>query len=248
MKTAKFLGLSVGMAFLMFACGPKPQGEDAQVSEAQTVEKPAETSKSYALSTTESSISWIGSKVTGKHTGTFGLAEGNIAVDGDQIVGGKFTIDMKNILCEDLKEDQESHDKIVGHLKSADFFDVATHPTAEFEVTQVQAFNPEESMEVKEEYESEFKPAAANEHMIENPTHKITGNLTMRGTTLGITFPAKVVMEGGTIKAMAKFNIDRTLWNVKYGDEASVADKAKDKFVYNTVNVGFDIVANTPAM
>ena len=44
--------------------------------------------------------------------------------------------------------------------------------------------------------------------------------------------------------AKAKFNIDRTNWGLMYGDEASVVDKAKDKFIYNTVNVSFDITAN----
>ena len=61
---------------------------------------------------------------------------------------------------------------------------------------------------------------------------------------LSIAFPAKLIVEEGIIKAEAKFNIDRTLWGVMYGDEASVADKAKDKFVYNTVNIGLILEAD----
>ncbi|MGB5979935.1 MAG: YceI family protein, partial [Cyclobacteriaceae bacterium] len=82
------------------------------------------------------------------------------------------------------------------------------------------------------------------EYKISNPTHKITGNLTMRGNTKSITFPAKVDMSGDQITARAKFNIDRTEWGVSYGDESKAVDKAKDQFIYNTVNVGFDIVAD----
>lgn len=80
--------------------------------------------------------------------------------------------------------------------------------------------------------------------MVTNPTHTITGNLTMRGTTKSVSFPAKVSVDANSIVAEAKFNIDRTDWNLSYGDESSVVDKAQDKFIYNTVNVGFSLVAN----
>jgi accessory colonization factor AcfC len=56
-------------------------------------------------------------------------------------------------------------------------------------------------------------------------------------------------MEGGVLKAKANFNINRTDWGLMYGDEAGAVDKAKDKFIYNTVNVGFELEAgaNTSA-
>ncbi len=82
-----------------------------------------------------------------------------------------------------------------------------------------------------------------SEYKIDNPTHAITGNLTMRDTTLSITFPANVSVTDGTVSAEAKFNIDRTNWNVSYGDETDPVAQAKDKFIYNTVNVGFNITA-----
>lgn len=50
------------------------------------------------------------------------------------------------------------------------------------------------------------------------------------------------------LKALANFNINRTDWGLMYGDEASVADKAKDQFIYNTVNVGFTLEAGTGSM
>ena len=81
--------------------------------------------------------------------------------------------------------------------------------------------------------------------MVENPTHFISGNLTLRGVTKNITFPAAVSLDNGTVKAKANFNINRIDWNLKYQDESSVADKAKDKFIYNTVNVGFELEAGT---
>jgi len=80
--------------------------------------------------------------------------------------------------------------------------------------------------------------------MVANPTHWISGNLTLRGNTKNIKFPAAVSLRNGEVSAQAGFNIDRTQWGLSYGDEATAVDKAKDQFIYNTVNIGFDIKAN----
>jgi accessory colonization factor AcfC len=53
-----------------------------------------------------------------------------------------------------------------------------------------------------------------------------------------------VSMMDGELSAKAKFNIDRTEWNLSYGDEANAVDKAKDKFIYNTVNIGLEVTAS----
>jgi polyisoprenoid-binding protein YceI len=75
----------------------------------------------------------------------------------------------------------------------------------------------------------------------------VTGNLTMRGTTKSVTFPANVMMQGDKVMAKAMFNIDRTAWGLMYGDEGSITDQAKDKFIYNTVTVGLDLVGSVPS-
>ncbi len=241
-----FLNYSVlGLALLIFSCSPQAdEGTNAEVSEAQEVQEVSNKASNYALDVSTSSVSWVGSKPTGKHGGTIAVKDGSINIENDVIVGGSINIDLNNIICEDLKESQEYHDKLIGHLKSEDFFDVANHPLAVFEITSVEAIDSSFQVEVKEEFETENKPASADVHIVESPTHKVTGNLTLRGTTLSIAFPANISMKDGSVHAEAKFNIDRTLWNVKHNDEADVADKAKDKFIYNTVNVGFVISAS----
>ncbi|MDC8004427.1 YceI family protein [Aureisphaera galaxeae] len=77
----------------------------------------------------ESSITWIGRKVTGKHTGTINLKEGYLEMDNDRIVGGEFVIDMTSLQVTDLKAGK-GKEKLEGHLSSDDFFGVANHPTA----------------------------------------------------------------------------------------------------------------------
>ena len=80
--------------------------------------------------------------------------------------------------------------------------------------------------------------------MIANPTHWVSGNLTMRGTTKNIKFPAAISVSNGSANAQAGFNIDRTEWGLMYGDEAGAVNKAQDQFIYNTVSVGFNVSAN----
>lgn len=248
MKNRIYLNfLAVALFSVLFACNPKQEGTDAEVSEAKEVEEVV-AAQEYAINTAESTVTWIGSKPTGKHNGTIPISTGTIAVENGAIVGGSIDMDIAGIQNSDLAEDPDSQAKLVGHLKSADFFDAENYPAANFAITSVEPYSAPADMEVKEEYDTEFKPAAADEFIVESPTHKLTGNLTMRGKTLSVSFPAAVSMEDGKIMAKAKFNIDRTLWDLKYGDEASAVDKAKDKFIYNTVNVGLNVTAAAPSM
>ena len=230
------------LAVVATACGPK--GSTVETSEAKEVASTVD-AKAIAVNTDNSVVTWIGSKPAGKHNGTIAITGGEVMVNGSEIVGGSFNIDINSLVVLDLPADSEYNGKLKGHLMSADFFDAANFPTASFEVTGVSAFNAAELTADKAQYETENKPASLSEILVENPTHFISGNLTMRGTTKNITFPARVEMNNGTIKAVANFNIDRTEWGLMYGNEASIADKAKDSFVYDTVNVGFELEAGT---
>lgn len=229
----------IALATLVFACGPK--GSTVETSEAKAVAS-AESATTLTLNTAASKITWVGSKPAGQHNGTIDIASGEISVKGDDIVAGKFTISINTLKNLDMAG-SESAGKLEGHLMSDDFFDQANFPEATFEVTGVSAFNSANLEADKDEYKTDYAPAKLSEILVDNPTHFVSGNLTMRGTSKNITIPVSVSMNGGTLKAVAKFNIDRTEWGLKYGDEATAVDKAKDKFLYNTVQVGFEIEA-----
>ncbi len=246
MKTLKFLSYTILLG-LLASCSGQPEGANAEVGEAQEVAEASNEAVTYEVNTSESKVGWIGYKPTGKHIGSIPVADGSIAVENGSIQGGSITMNVADIQNEDLADDPENQGKLLGHLKSPDFFDVENHPTATFEITSVESYNPDEMTEVKEEYESEYTPIEADEYQVESPTHKITGNLTMRGETLSVSFPANVQVSENGISASAKFNIDRTNWGVSFRDEASVVDKAKDQFIYNTVNVSFNLKASPAA-
>ena len=83
----------------------------------------------------ESKVTWFGKKVTGEHSGTIKLASGALEFKNDKLVGGSFEMDMNSIENTDL-ENQEYNQKLVGHLKSDDFFGVESHPKASLVITK----------------------------------------------------------------------------------------------------------------
>ncbi|WP_418511691.1 YceI family protein [Corallibacter sp.] len=140
------------------------------------------------VSTTESKINWKGYKVGGSHEGTIALKSGILTFDNDVLTGGTFTIDMTSINTTDLTG--EYKDKLDGHLKSDDFFGVATYPSAKIVFTSV-------------------KPT-------DKTTYKVTGDLTIKGNTNPVTFDLS--LEGDNAKATLK--IDRSKYNVRYGSKS----------------------------
>ena len=88
----------------------------------------------------QSSMSWTGHKVTGKHSGLINLKSGELKFDGNKLVGGSFEIDITSISCSDLSG--EYADKLIGHLKSDDFFGAAKYPTAKLVITNAAAQGP----------------------------------------------------------------------------------------------------------
>lgn len=239
MNFIKSTGLFLAAALIMASCN-KP-GETVEVSDAQEV---AEVSGSrLTIDPSTSKVDWRGYKPTGQHFGFIPVTNGEIIVEGSELKGAKFEFDITGLKIEDMKETDESYPKLWGHLQSPDFFDAANYPKAVFELTSVEPYAGD-AIEDKNEFETDNTPKSASEIAPENPTHWISGNLTMRGTTKNIKFPAYVTLADGTVSAKAGFNIDRTAWGLAYGDESNAVDKAKDQFIYNTVSVEFDIKTN----
>lgn len=239
MNLVKRTGLFIAFSFLVLACS-KP-GETVETSEAQEVAEGE--GAILTVDPAASKINWTGYKPTGKHFGFIPAVSGEVVVKGTELTGAKFVFDITGLKIEDMEESNEFYGKLWGHLQSPDFFDAANHPQAVFELTSVEPFSAG-SIEDKAEFASANTPQADSEIAPANPTHWISGNLTMRGTTKNIKFPAVVTIADGKVAAKAGFNIDRTAWGLSYGDESAAVDKAKDQFIYNTVGVGFEITTN----
>ena len=87
------------------------------------------------INTTVSTVNWVGKKVTGQHSGAIAIKEGTLNLHDGNLSGGKIIMDMANITCTDLEG--KMNGKLVGHLNSADFFDVANHATAVLDIKGV---------------------------------------------------------------------------------------------------------------
>lgn len=242
MKLNKSLfALLLSGAFFV-ACDSKPAGDVAEVGEAQTVSA-IQGDAAFTVDANESKVGWIGLKPGGRHYGTFGLEDGSLQIKNGEVASGTLLLDLNEIDVQDLDGDYKQ--KLTGHLKSADFFDVEKYPQGKFEITSVSKLDgtaqtaklTEESSKEVDNDADKFLPE------VSNPTHRITGNLTLRDTTLSVTFPAQITLTEEGLQAKARFVIDRTNWGITFRDDTSPANRAKDEVIFNNVAVGFDLNA-----
>lgn len=137
-------------------------------------------------SATGTKISWTGSKVTGKHEGGFGDVKGTIRlVDG---APEKSSVHVE-IEAASITSDTE---RLTGHLKSPDFFDVGQFAKISFDSTAV-------------------KPGGDK-----GASHTVTGNLTLHGVTKSLTFPATVQVQGESVTVEAEFSLNRRDFGLTY--------------------------------
>ncbi len=231
MNFLKTILLSSAVAFLATNCSQAPKSDKAETSEAKKVdEKKSAESEEVAVDTKSSVVTWVGTKATDRHDGTFKLSEGKLSVKERKVVGGSFTIDINTLEVKDLTEDK-GKGKLEKHLKDNDFFDVEKFPKATFEITNVVGY----SKSKKDDGEEKEK-----KYTLSDPNSRVTGNLELKGIKKSISFPAKITVDkDGNVKAVAKFNIERTDWKLSYGSDKSI----KNSFINPTVHIGFDITA-----
>lgn len=213
-----FIPVLAGFAMLS-ACKGAPEADEAEVTEAQEVQQAS--GVTYNTNLAQSKIEWIGTKPVARHHGTFNLRDGNLVVSNGEVTGGAFTIDINSITPMD--QDAEGNAKLQGHLKSEDFFHVDQFPDGKFEITSIAPGVPDNK-----------------DLVMKDATHTVTGNLTLKGVTKSITFPAKITVNDNRVEADADFNIDRTQWNIVYGNDESLGDK----FIRPEVNLKVHLVAD----
>lgn len=161
-----------------------------------------------------SQLKWTGEKVTGSHWGYVNIKSGVVNVDHNKIKNGNFDIDMTSLSVKDIEG--EYHDKLVGHLKSDDFFSVEANPVSAFKIKWVKDNG--------------------------NNTAKITGDLTIKGITKQLTFDAKYTLTGDKMVAEATIPVDRTKYDIKYGS-GSFFDSLGDKTIYDEFILDLKLVA-----
>jgi polyisoprenoid-binding protein YceI len=180
-----FVALPAVLSLALAGCAdptadkPKATVSSASTSPSEATSPASVASETLPLDEASSSVDFVGSKVTGKHEGKFQKVSGTIALAGGKAEGSKISIEVDTST---VKTDQE---KLDGHLKSPDFFDVAKFPKATFTSTQIKAGGEK------------------------GATHTITGDLDLHGVKKTLTFPATITVGADAVTGNAEFSINR---------------------------------------
>lgn len=139
----------------------------------------------YTFSAADSKLGFVGAKVTLKHECSFTGFSGKIDMVGSDPTKSSLVVDV------DMATATTDSNKLTGHLKSPDFFDVAKFPSAKFSSTSIKAGG-------------DGKP------------YTITGNLKLHGVTKSISFPATLKIADGNVDAQAEFSLNRKDFGIVY--------------------------------
>ncbi|WP_298767029.1 YceI family protein [uncultured Polaribacter sp.] len=206
----KIIVALVAVASVFTACKEKKESVTTKAAEKVAVK----VSELNNVDTATSVLTWKGTKPTGAHNGNVMIKDGDLLVENGKVTGGEFIIDMNSIKVLDIPADNEGNGKLLGHLTSADFFDVATYPTSKFVITNVED---------------------------KGDKIHVTGNLTVKDVTKSITIPATVnTVNGVTVFKSETFMVNRAEFNVKYGSK-SFFDNLKDKFIDDNMELSFTV-------
>jgi len=186
MKTTAFALAGLASLALVSCENPADKSTAAKTSEAKAV--PAgQVSGSKWVFTPDSKIGFTGSKVTGSHQGGFTTFSGHFHLDGETLAesGHQIDIDMNSTWTDD--------EKLTGHLKSEDFFNVEKFPTATFVATGLRESKADEK-----------------------GTHQLTGNFRLHGVEKSIEFPVTVSKSEERLDIEANFFINRFDFEIRY--------------------------------
>ena len=201
------------IAPFFFGCSGTVKEKNINSSSATSISLHGANGKNFIIDTRESVVTWKGSSVEGAHTGYVYISKGELMIENGHLMGGTVEVNMNKI--EDNNHDNDNN--LINHLKSPDFFDVKKFPVSTIAITRVDSMN--------------------GEHI------KVTGNLTIKGITHPVTFPANMKREiGGIVKVDGSLVIDRTRWDVRY-NSGKFYDNLADKTISDSIEFNMKIVA-----
>lgn len=211
------IGIWIVFAILSVSQGPIPSADKA--AETPTTENaPSIPALVYTLNPSESSLTWMARRVVGaQHTGTVGIESGRLTFTGakkDRVLeSGTFTVDMDTIT------ESDDNQIFLKHIRSADFFNVETYPTATLSINSLTWTG---RMNV----------------------YEISGDLTILDTTAPVTFPAKIIFTDDGATATAAFDIDRAQWDIVY-DSASILSDIGDRAIDDRIGFFLELTFTT---
>jgi polyisoprenoid-binding protein YceI len=181
------------IAAITFGCSNpaanKPKAEVANAAPESQSAKPAN-AETLPITTGNSKVEFVASKVTRTHNGSFKQFSGSIDLVNNSPEQSRVSIDIQtnSVMTDD--------DDLTKHLQTPDFFDVAKYPKATFASTKIEA------------------------NTAGGGTHTITGNFDLHGVKKSISFPATIRVAADTVSVNAEFSINRKDWGLLYPGKA----------------------------
>lgn len=222
MKKISVIAL-VGVGLLVASCNSKEKTDTTVATEQAVAESKGEM---LTVDAATSVVNWKAFHKGGfaPRWGTLNVKSGDLSIEGGQVVAGNFNIDMTSIKVDpaSVTEKDKKPADLEAHLKNPDFFNVEKNPTSDFKITSV----------------ADLKEAPADAVAGANKT--VSGNLTLLGKTMNVTFPAKVDVVDNTAAIQAKFTVNRTDWGIKFG--TSEADPA-EWMISKDIEIAIDVKA-----
>ena len=207
--------LCLGTCLLAAAGCENPADNVAQatVADAETIDQaPAadtgdaadQAGESLVLSAENTTIEFVGSKVTGSHDGGFKEVSGNWKLTDDDPAQSRLEAEI------DMNSTWSDSDNLTAHLKNEDFFDVEKFPTSKFVSTKI-------------------APLETPDENHKDATHTVTGNLTLHGVTKSISFPAQITIADAQPTLKSEFHLNRKDFDIVYTGKAD--DLIRDEVV-----------------
>jgi len=208
-----------GAALMFTACNDKKEN----VKDVQEVA--AKSGESYNVDLATSNVTWKAFHKGGfaPRWGTLNIKTGEVSVENGALKAGDFVIDMTSLKVDpaSVTEADKKPADLEAHLKNEDFFNVAKNPTSDFKITSVADLAgdlPKDAV------------AGANK--------TVSGNLTLLGKSVNVSFPAKVTVADGKAGIEARFTVNRADWGIKFGtDETDPAEWMISKDIEIGINV-----------
>lgn len=191
-------------------------GEESEMAEEDSSEEAMAESESidsvYVVNVADSTVNWKGAKAVGNsHIGGINISEGMLTVADGELVSGSFVLDMTSITSGD-----NGGDRLIGHLKSDDFFGVETHPTATLVINSAESLG--------------------------GGQYAVQGDLTIKNITNPIEFTATATETDGQLTASADIVFDRALYDVQYGSGSFFSDLGND-LINDEIEITVELVA-----
>jgi YceI-like domain len=168
----------------------------------------------YELHSNESVAEWKGYLKTGYfNSGAIGVSSTSLKTVDGKVVSGSFALPLITLVNYNLEKPAEKLE-LINHLKTADFFNIALYPEITFEITNV-------------------TPASTGGNF------NVTGNLSMVGKSLPVTFPATITISDKRITVDANLKVDRTKWGINFAASAELPD---DKRIMPEIDIHLQLL------